>query len=71
MAAASGRYRPMTTVDMTTHMMKPVSNSDVLARTRILRLGRSMAFGQVLIFPESKNEPVASASLAYALLPEK
>jgi len=70
-AAASGRYRPMTTVDMTTHMMKPVSNSDVLARTRILRLGRSMAFGQVLIFPESKNEPVASASLAYALLPEK
>ena len=36
--AASGRYRPMTTVDQTTHFMRPASNSDVLADARIVRI---------------------------------
>ncbi len=69
-AAASGRYRPMTTVDMTTHLMKPVSAVDVIADARILRLGRTMAFGQALLRPDGIDEPVVTATLAYALLPD-
>src|SRR5262245_52256558 len=45
-SAASGRYRQMTTVDQTTHFMRPAANSDVLADARIVRMGKSMAFGQ-------------------------
>ena len=70
-SSASGRYRPMTTVDMTTHMMKPMSNADVIADTRILRLGRSMAFGQALLHPEGDCRPALTATLAYALLPDE
>ena len=70
-ASASGRYRPMTTVDMTTHMMKPVSGADVIADTRILRLGRSMAFGQSFLRSDGSDSHSVTATLAYALLPEK
>jgi uncharacterized protein (TIGR00369 family) len=67
-AAASGRYRPMTTVDQTSHFLKPASNADVLADARIVRMGRSMAFGQVMLTPAFDTRPVAMVSSAYALM---
>jgi uncharacterized protein (TIGR00369 family) len=67
-ASASGRYRPMTTVDQTSHFLKPASNSDVLADARIVRIGRSMAFGQVMLTPAFDIKPVAMMSSAYALM---
>ena len=66
--AASGRYRPMTTVDQTTHFMRPASGSDVLADARIVRLGRSMAFGQVMLMGVFDPKPLAMVSSAYALM---
>src|SRR5690349_5589355 len=47
--AANRGYRPMTTVDQTTHFMRAVSSSDVLADARVVRLGRSMSFGRVTL----------------------
>lgn len=67
-STASGRYRPMTTVDQTTHFLKPVSSADVLADARIARLGRTMAFGRVTLTSAADNKPVAIVSSAYALL---
>lgn len=67
-ASASGRYRPMTTVDQTSHFLKPASNADVLADARIVRMGRSMAFGQVMLTPAFDTKPVAMVSTAYALM---
>lgn len=67
-SAASGHYRPMTTVDMTTHMMRPVAQTDVMAEARILRLGRSMAFGQVILRADGDPRPAVTSTLAYALL---
>ncbi len=66
--AASGRYRPMTTVDLTTHFMRPASNTDVLADARIVRMGRTMAFGQVMLSGGADAKPVAMVSSAYALM---
>jgi uncharacterized protein (TIGR00369 family) len=40
-SAASGGYRPMTTVDQTVHFLRPIANADALAVARVLRLGRS------------------------------
>src|SRR5260370_39838461 len=42
--AASRGYRPMTTVDQTTHFMRAVTRSDVLADARAVRLARTMRF---------------------------
>lgn len=67
-AAASGRSRPMTTVDQTTHFLRPVSNSAVLCAVRISRLGRTMAFAQATMTTQNDGKPVATAQLAYALL---
>ncbi len=67
-ASASGRYRQMTTVDQTSHFLKPASKADLLADARIVRIGRTMAFGQVLIRPAPNEKPVAMVSSAYALI---
>jgi uncharacterized protein (TIGR00369 family) len=67
--AALRGYRPMTTVDQTTHFMRPVTSSDVLADARVVRLGRTMSFGRVTLSSASDNKPVAMVSSAFAMLP--
>jgi uncharacterized protein (TIGR00369 family) len=67
-SAASGGYRPMTTVDQTSHFLKPVVSSDVLADARIVRLGRTMGFGRVTLANATDGKPVAMVSSAYAML---
>lgn len=66
--AASGRYRNMATVDQTTHFMRPAVNSDILADARIVRMGKTMAFGQVMLSGAADSKPVAMVSTAYALM---
>jgi uncharacterized protein (TIGR00369 family) len=66
--AANRGYRPMTTVDQTTHFMRAVSSSDVLADARVVRLGRTMSFGRVTLSSASDNKPVAMVSSAFAML---
>jgi uncharacterized protein (TIGR00369 family) len=66
-AANRGR-RPLTTVDQTTHFMRPVMSSDVLADARVVRLGRTMSFGRVTLSSATDNKPVAIISSAFAML---
>jgi len=66
--AANRGFRPMTTVDQTTHFLKAVSSSDVLADARVVRLGRTMSFGRVTLSGATDNKPVAMVSSAFAML---
>jgi uncharacterized protein (TIGR00369 family) len=66
--AANRGYRPMTTVDQTTHFMRAVSASDVLADARVVRKGRTMSFGRVSLISATDNKPVAMVSSAFAML---
>ena len=66
--AANRGYRPMTTVDQTTHFMRAATSSDVLADARVVRLGRTMSFGRVTLSSASDNKPVAMVSSAFAML---
>lgn len=68
MVAANGGYRPMTTVDQTSHFMRAVAASDVLADARVIRLGRTMGFGRVTLSSAADGKPVAMASSAFAML---
>jgi uncharacterized protein (TIGR00369 family) len=67
--AANRGYRPMTTVDQTTHFMRAISSSDVLADARVVRLGRTMSFGRVTLLSATDNKQVAMVSSAFAMLP--
>ena len=66
--AANRGYRPMTTVDQTTHFMRAAMACDVLADARVVRLGRTMSFGRVTLSSATDNKPVAMVSSAFAML---
>jgi uncharacterized protein (TIGR00369 family) len=66
--AANRGYRPMTTVDQTTHFMRAVMSSDVVADARVVRRGRTMSFGRVTLSSATDNTPVAMVSSAFAML---
>lgn len=50
-------------------MRKPAAGRDVLAGARLLKLGRVLAVGDVLLFSEGGTEPVARASMTYSIPP--
>jgi uncharacterized protein (TIGR00369 family) len=66
--AANRGYRPMTTVDQTTHFIRPVAQSDVISDARVVRLGRTMSFGRITLSSSQDNKPVAMVSSAFAML---
>ncbi|MDU6378153.1 MAG: hotdog domain-containing protein, partial [Bradyrhizobium sp.] len=54
--------------DQTTHFMRAVASSDVLADARVVRLGRTMSFGRVTLTSATDGKPVAMVSSAFAML---
>jgi len=52
-------------------MRKPAANTDLVAKTRLLKLGRSLAVGDALLYSVGQEAPVARASMTYAIPPEK
>ena len=50
-------------------MRKPVAGRNLIARARLLKLGRVLAVGDVLIFSEGDTAPVARAGLTYSVPP--
>jgi len=52
-------------------MRKPESGVDLIAKATLLKLGRLLAVGDVLIFSEGSDAPVARATMTYAIPPSK
>jgi uncharacterized protein (TIGR00369 family) len=65
-AAASGGYGPMTTVGQTVSFLKPATGAIGAAEARVLRLGKSLAFGEIAI--TDTGALVAHATTTYAIL---
>jgi len=51
-------------------MRKPAGGRDIIASSTLLKLGRSLAVGDVLIHSDGISEPVARATMTYAI-PQK
>lgn len=51
-------------------MRKPAANVDLIAQARVLKMGRVLAVGDVLIHSEGQAGAVARASLTYAIPPK-
>jgi uncharacterized protein (TIGR00369 family) len=66
-AAALGGFRPMTTVSLTTNFMRPVIDGDVLVRANVLRLGKTVVFGEILL-TGADGKVAVQATTTYALL---
>ena len=52
-------------------MRKPAAGRDLLGEARVLKLGRSLAVGDVMLFSDGMAEPVARASLTYSIPPAR
>ena len=52
-------------------MRKPQAGGDMRAEARVLKLGRSLAVGDVMLFSDGMAEPVARASLTYSIPPAR
>ncbi|AUH65452.1 PaaI family thioesterase [Paracoccus zhejiangensis] len=52
-------------------MRKPESGRDLLARCRLLKLGRVLAVGDALIYSDGQDAPVARSSMTYSIPPKR
>lgn len=50
-------------------MRKPAANTDIVAKGTLLKLGKLLAVGDVLMFSDGNTKPVARATLTYAIPP--
>ncbi len=63
-----GSFRPCTTVQMNTSFLKPLSGQDALVQARVLRAGKTLAFGEIDIRGAQDGRSACRAGTTYALL---
>lgn len=52
-------------------LRKPLAGADLIGSARLLKLGRVLAVGDVLIRSDGQDEPVARASMTYSIPPRR
>ncbi|MBT26203.1 PaaI family thioesterase [Thalassobius sp. S69A] len=52
-------------------MRKPAADRDLVAECKLLKLGRVLAVGDVLIYSDGVAGPVARASMTYSIPPQR
>ncbi len=69
--ARNGRQSlAVTTSSSMDFLRKPDGSRDLIATCRLLKLGKTLAVGDVLMFSEGSDKAVARASLTYAIPPK-
>lgn len=63
-----GEFRPCSTVQLSSTFLKPLSGQDALVTARVLRAGKSMAFGEIDLRAALDGKSVFRASTTYALM---
>jgi uncharacterized protein (TIGR00369 family) len=64
----SGAFRPCTTVQMNTSFLRPLSGQDAIVQARIVRAGKTLAFGEIDIRGAEDGKSACRATTTYALL---
>ncbi len=59
----------VTTSSSMDFLRKPDGRADMIAECKLLKLGRTLAVGDVLMYSEGSDNPVARASLTYSIPP--
>lgn len=63
-----GEFRPCTTVQLSSSFLKPLVGQDGLIHARVIRAGKTLAFGEIDIQGADDLRSVCRASTTYALL---
>lgn len=54
-----------------TFMRKPEPDRDIIAQCKLLKVGKALVVGEVLLYSEGKDEPVAHAIGTYSIPPKR
>jgi uncharacterized protein (TIGR00369 family) len=65
-----GRFATLATVSLTTNFLRAAVRQDVIAVGKVVKLGRSTAFGQVDFFIDGVTEAIAQSLCTFAVLPD-
>ena len=68
LSAASGGFKPCTTVDLTINYMRPITKADALLEARVMRLGKTLAFCTCEVREAGGSKPAAFSTGTYAIL---
>lgn len=68
LSGSFGGFRPVATVSLNVTFLRPVSGQDVLAEARVMRLGKTMAFGEISLKGAQDGKPAVHATTTYAIL---
>jgi uncharacterized protein (TIGR00369 family) len=66
-SAARNGYRPMASMDQTTHFLRPVS-FDVVADAHVVRIGRNTSFGRAILLNAADRRPVGMVASVYSMV---
>jgi uncharacterized protein (TIGR00369 family) len=67
-AAASGGFKPCTTVDLTINYMRPITKADAVLEAKVMRLGKTLAFCTCEVRETGSDKPAAFSTGTYAIL---
>ncbi|MFW2421169.1 MAG: PaaI family thioesterase [Porticoccaceae bacterium] len=67
--AAQNQYGNCTTVSQTTNFVRAAMGQDIIARGTIVKRGRQLLFGEVVLTTAEDAKTVATGSATYMLLP--
>ena len=57
------------TTNLNINFLRKPAQRDVIARTRLLKLGKRLAVGEVTMYSEGEDDPVAHATVTYSIPP--
>lgn len=63
-----GEFRPCSTVQLSSSFLKPLSGQDAWITAKVLRAGKTMAFGEIDLRGANDGKSVFRASTTYALM---
>ncbi|MBK8063087.1 MAG: PaaI family thioesterase [Betaproteobacteria bacterium] len=69
LAGVFGAFRPVTTVSQNVTFMRPIAKADVLIEAQVLRQGRTLAFGEIVLRAAGDERAAVHATTTYAILP--
>ena len=65
-----GRFATLATISQTTNFMRAAVGKDVVGVARVMKIGRTTAFGEVEMFIDGSDEPIAQVISSFAVLPD-
>ncbi len=67
-SSALDKFVPMTTVSQSSSFLRAAADKDLIAHANIIKLGRTIVYGEVNIYTDSPDKPVAHVTSTYMLL---